>query len=96
MRPSPEKTVVNASRERAMWAILSVLVLAQMVAFWMLCSQQVRKAEVRGVAVQAERSARIDCLRYLPDSTPATCSPRQAQQAASIDGAGAVAVNWVR
>jgi hypothetical protein len=67
-----------APRDRAFWIAASVLVLGQLVAFWMLCSHQVRMAEVRHASAQVERLAVADCLRYVPNATMGSCSARMA------------------
>ncbi|MEO5670620.1 MAG: hypothetical protein ABIR26_08000 [Ramlibacter sp.] len=43
------------SRTHLLWIGLSLLVLGQLVAFWMLCSQQVRQAEIRVATLHAQR-----------------------------------------
>lgn len=79
-RPTPQPAVLP--RDQAFWLGATVLVLGQLVAFWMLCSQQVRKAEVRNAAMQVERLALADCLRYVPHATLTSC----AQRVAPLDG----------
>jgi hypothetical protein len=68
----------SAPRDRAFWIAASVLVLGQLMAFWMLCSHQVRMAEVRHASAQVERLAVADCLRYLPNATMGSCAARMA------------------
>jgi len=68
--------------DQAFWIGATVLVLAQLVAFWMLCSDQVRKAEVRSAALRVERLALADCLRSVPHATLTSC----AQRTAPLDG----------
>ena len=63
----------DVSRDKLFWAIASAMVVGQLVAFWMLCSHQVRKAEVRHATAQVERMAVADCLRYIPDATLDSC-----------------------
>ena len=56
--PTPrERTHKDTSHGKAFWLFLGVLVLAQIIAFWMLCSQQVRNAEARHIAAQQQRTA---------------------------------------
>jgi hypothetical protein len=43
--------------DKWLWALLGVLVVGQVVALWMVCSQQVERAQVREAALQAERVA---------------------------------------
>jgi hypothetical protein len=50
--------------------------LAQIVVFWMLCNQQVLKAQARDATWQVERMAMSDCLRYIPKATLNSCASR--------------------
>ena len=78
MSPRPSRKPATFPRDQAFWLGATVLVLGQLVAFWMLCSQQVRKAEVRSAAMQAERVALADCLQYVPNATLNSCVQRVA------------------
>jgi hypothetical protein len=60
-------------RARLFWALLGVVVLAQVVALYMLCNQQVRKAQMRDDMVRVRHTAMADCLDYLPKSTISSC-----------------------
>ena len=71
---SEESADLPPARSRYSLALLAGLALAQLVAFWMLCSHQVRKAEVRRAEVQVQQMALSDCLEYIPGSTIASCS----------------------
>ena len=104
MSPRPSRKPATFPRDQAFWLGAIVLVLGQLVAFWMLCSQQVRKAEVRSAAMQAERVALADCLRYVPNATLHGCAQRiapgdrggRALAAVPADpAAGAIPVNYV-
>ena len=59
------------AQHRLFWSALGALALAQLVAFWMVCSHQVRQAEVRDTAVAVQQMALSDCLQYVPGSTNA-------------------------
>jgi hypothetical protein len=85
---------------RIFWAVVSMLALVQLAAFWMLCSHQVRKAEVRDATLQVQRIAISDCLQYIPHATLHGCAAR-VDPAAHDDGAllagvpgNALAVNY--
>src|SRR6478735_9135955 len=67
------------AQNRLFWAALGALVLLQLVAFWMVCSHQVRQAEVRDNAVAVQQMALSDCLQYIPGSTIASCSSQLEQ-----------------
>lgn len=64
-RPSPA--------DKWLWAVLGALVVGQVVAIWMLCQQQVDKAQVREAALRIERVvAQDECA---PRNGHATCMP---------------------
>jgi hypothetical protein len=65
-----------ASRDRAFWLVGVALVIGQLVAFWMLCSHQVRKAQIRDVSLAVQRVAISDCLQYIPRATLNSCVSR--------------------
>jgi hypothetical protein len=72
------KTAADAARDRVFWMGATALVLSQLLAFWMLCSHQVRKAEVRHASLQVESIAIADCLRHVPNATLISCAERVA------------------
>lgn len=93
-RPPPKTD--TALRDQVFWLSATALVLGQLLAFWMVCSQQVRKAEVRHAASQVERTAVADCLRYIPHATLISCAARIAPldpQAHAMAGAAAADAN---
>lgn len=61
-------------RSRMFWLVLGALAFAQLFAFWLLCSHQVRKAEARSTEFTVQQMALSDCLQYIPGSTIASCS----------------------
>lgn len=63
-------------RSSLLWVALGVLAAGQLFAFWMVCSQQVRKAEARRDEAVVQQMALSDCLQYIPASTIASCSAR--------------------
>jgi hypothetical protein len=72
---------------RGLWVVLGVLVAVQLVAFWLLCSQQVQKADTRHSEETAAQMALTDCLQYTPGATPATCASRLGIATAAADAA---------
>jgi hypothetical protein len=42
----------------------------------MVCSHQVRKAQIRDVSMQVRRVAVADCLQYVPRATLNSCASR--------------------
>jgi hypothetical protein len=79
------------SRNHLLWAALGAVALAQLVAFWMVCSHQVRQAEVRDTAIAVQQMALSDCLQYIPGSTIASCSS-QMEHAKVVQPTGTPAV----
>ena len=71
---------------RIFWAVVTALALVQLVAFWLLCSHQVRRAEVRDATLQVQRIAISDCLQYIPHATLHGCAAR-VDPSARDDGA---------
>jgi hypothetical protein len=71
----------DTSPGKLFWLIVSVVMLAQIIAFWMLCTDQVRKAQARDATSQVERTAMADCMRYIPKATPHSCASRIASGA---------------
>ncbi len=63
-------------RSTMFWGILGALAVAQLFAFWLLCSHQVRKAEARQNEAVVQQMALSDCLQYIPGSTIASCTTR--------------------
>ncbi len=81
MLPPVIRRIADAPRDKLLWTLIGVLLVGQIVAFWMLCLQQVRKAEVRHATIQIERMAVADCMRYIPKATTSACNARvNAQQ----------------
>jgi hypothetical protein len=64
------------TREKLLWAIVALVVGAQLAALWLLCSHQVRRAQVREATVQVQRSALADCMQYIPRATLHGCNAR--------------------
>jgi hypothetical protein len=77
------------SRQKLLRNVLVALALAQLLAFYLLCSHQVRKQHARQTAAEVERMAQSDCLRYLPNSTIASCAGRNAHSGAQPDNTAA-------
>lgn len=65
----------GSPRERAVWLVLAAVIATQLLAFFLLCSHQVRKAEARRAAWQVQQLAASDCLQYVAGSTIAGCAP---------------------
>jgi len=68
------RLLASRQRDPGFWLVLSALVVTQLVAFYLLCSHQVRKAENRRAAVEVQRMAQADCLQYLAQSTIGSCA----------------------
>jgi hypothetical protein len=76
MQSTPLEKLAAMPRDKLLWPVLVPLAAAQLLAFWMLCSHQVRKAEVRDATLQVQRVAVADCLRYIPRATLNSCVDR--------------------
>ncbi|MBG9388257.1 hypothetical protein [Caenimonas aquaedulcis] len=76
MPTSSARTRAATPRDMLMWAALGLLAIGQLVAFWMLCSQQVARAQTRDAAAPVQRVAMADCQRAMPRSTFYTCADR--------------------
>lgn len=76
MQRHPFGKIAAMPRDKLLWPVLLTLVAGQLLAFWMLCSHQVRKAEVRDATLQVQRVAVADCLRYIPRATLNSCANR--------------------
>lgn len=72
----------GGSHSGLFWAVILALMVAQLAAFWMLCSEQVRKAELRDASARQERLALADCMSSA-HSTVSGCVAR----AAALQGA---------
>ncbi len=87
---------------RLFWAGVVMVACGLLAAFWSLCMQQVREAEIRQALVRMQQLALADCLQYMPRSTFASCAGALraastavavAEQATSAPGTGAVTVS---
>jgi hypothetical protein len=68
--------VTEQPRIRLAWVLLGAVAASQLVAFWLLCSHQVRKAQARQEEAVVQQMALSDCLQYIPGSTIASCNAR--------------------
>jgi hypothetical protein len=62
--------------DKWLWAVVGVLVVGQLVAFWMLCRDQVNRAQARHASAQLARVAMADCIQTLPRTTRSDCATR--------------------
>ena len=76
MLPDLLAKTADVPRDKLFWGVIGALVVGQLLAFWMLCTHQVRKAEVRDATLQVQRVAVADCLRYIPKATLHGCANR--------------------
>ncbi len=84
MRSRQHTTLHALLQDKRLRTVLIALALVQMLAFYMVCSHQVRKQHARQTAAEVERMAQSDCLRYLSNSTIASCAGRQPQGQAMV------------
>lgn len=72
------------ARTRAGVMALGMLAAGELLAFWLVCSQQVRVAEVRHEEAAVQQMARADCLQFIPGSTIASCNAPQPSGARAV------------
>jgi hypothetical protein len=82
MPSRPLSPTLARLRDPAFLLVLVALISVQLLAFYVVCSQQMRKAEERQSAARAERVATNHCLETLSQMTFASCSLRSNQQGA--------------
>ena len=85
MQPHKLAKRAETSPGKLFWLVVLTLMLGQIAAFWMLCTDQVRKAQARDAMLQVERMAMTDCLRYIPKATLNSCASRIAAGAKPVD-----------
>ena len=62
-------------RERAFWLVLAAVAASQLLAFYLVCTHQVREAQVRRTAAVVQHVAFTDCPPAV-DGLPASgCAP---------------------
>ena len=76
MQPRLIAKTPDTPRSPLFWAIAASLLAGQLAAFWMLCSHQVRTAQVRVATLQVERKAVADCVRGDAGTTLNRCATR--------------------
>jgi len=99
VEPAPQH---EQERSRTLWVFLAMIAVAQLAAFWLVCSHQVRRAEARHNEVMVQQMALTDCLQYIPGSTIASCASQMGidasvagtQASGSAPVAGAVPVSF--
>ena len=78
---------------RLLWVLVASLIAAQLAAFWMLCSLQVRTAQVRPAALQMQRTVQADCLLYIRDASRDSCEKPHQARLAAMNGASPMQVS---
>ena len=84
MLPRLLDQTADTPRDRILWGVIFALLGAQIVAFWMLCNYQVKKAEARDAMQQVERTALADCMQYIPKATMSGCTTRVSHNAERV------------
>ena len=77
----------DTPRKKLFWAVLAVVVVFQLVALYMVCAQQMQKAQVREAMWSAQSGALVDCLDYMPKSTVRGCRSHVAGRDSNISAA---------
>lgn len=71
-------------RHKAFWIVLGAVVAAQLVALWVLCSQQVHRAQAMHAQQQEQQVALADCLRAMRGASLGNCRQRMAPNRAPV------------
>lgn len=66
-------------RSNLFWAALGALALGQLMALWLVCSQQVQQAQARQTTVTMQETALAECLRAKPAADMGICTRRFAE-----------------
>lgn len=68
-------SVFNAETplSRLFWTFLATVALVQIVAFYLVCKDQVLRAQARDAGVQMQQLALVDCLQNTANSTIGSC-----------------------
>lgn len=74
------RTLRSPSNETILHTLGISLVALLMLAFYLVCSHQVRLAESRRTAFQVQQTAFSDCLQYVVGSTIGACVSRLGAQ----------------
>ena len=82
--------VTQKPRTPMFWVVLGGMIVVQLMAFWLLCSLQVDKAEARDFDTHLQKIALADCLQNIPGATLATCDGR-ADGGPALSPAGGIA-----
>ena len=72
MRPDPFRP--RASPRPFLWATALVVLVGEVLALYLLCAQQVHRAEARRQLLQAQARAFSECLTSVRGSTIASCT----------------------
>lgn len=73
MQPHQIGKTATSPYGKLFWAFIATLIVGQLAAVWMLCSQQVRTAQMRPAKPQVVRTAVADCLLYIRDASRDSC-----------------------
>jgi len=66
-------------RSNLLWAALGALALGQLMALWLVCSEQVEAAQARHSTVTLQETALAECLRAKPAADMGICTRRFAE-----------------
>jgi hypothetical protein len=71
-------------RHKGVWAVLGALIAIQLVALWLLCNQQVHRAQARHAEQAEQQVALADCLRSVRGASLGHCRQRLAPDRAPV------------
>jgi len=109
MQSAPAESDSSLQRSPVFWVVFGALIVAQLVAVWMLCARQVRVADDKRSEMQAQQLAVADCLRHVPNATLTSCGRRvgrevpqppnnlaEVQVSGKLQGTGPIPVSFQR
>ena len=94
MQRQPIEATATFPQAKLFWAFIASLIVGQLAAVWMLCSYQVRTAQVRHAGIQVERTVVADCLLYIRDASRDSCEKTGRAALASMSSAIPVKVSF--
>lgn len=85
-----------AARGKWFWFGWGAVAASQLVAFWLLCNNQVRVAEARRSELQVQAMALAECLQQTPRSTVASCTASRTPTVVTVMSHAAVTATPVQ
>jgi len=71
-------------RDVALWALVALVIVAQLAAFWMVCLSQVKQAQARHENMLVEQRAVEECVRRNSQASLVSCADRATDQRSAV------------